>query len=45
MGAGMDAMVLEKRAEQQASNGAPPGRPELSSIIRTVNEVLDENEY
>ncbi|CAM9164394.1 unnamed protein product [Scytosiphon promiscuus] len=46
MGAGMDAMVLEKRARQRSScTGAKPGRPELSSIIRTVNAVLDENEY
>lgn len=44
MGAGMDAMVLEKRARQD-DNGAQPGRPELASIIRTVNAVLDENEY
>lgn len=44
MGAGMDAMVLEKRASQN-SNSFQPRRPELSSIIRTVNAVLEENEY
>lgn len=43
MGAGMDAMVLEKRASQNTA-GTQPGRPELSSIIRNVNAVLDENE-
>lgn len=44
MGAEMDAMVLEKQASQNSSS-LQPRKPELSSIIRTVNAVLDENEY
>lgn len=44
MGAGMDAMVLEKQASQN-NNNLQQRKPELSSIIRTVNAVLDENEY
>ena len=44
MGAAMDAMVLEKQASQN-NNASQPRRPELTSIIRTVNAVLDENEY
>ncbi|CAM9647589.1 unnamed protein product [Ectocarpus sp. 6 AP-2014] len=44
MGAGMDRMVLEKRAREN-NNGTQAAKPELSAIIRTVNEVLDEIEY
>lgn len=44
MGVGLDEMVLEKRARGQNGH-AQPGRPELSSIVRTVNAVMDENEY
>ncbi|CAM9298953.1 unnamed protein product [Ectocarpus fasciculatus] len=43
MGAGMDRMVLENRAREN-NNGAQ-AKPELSTIIRTVNAVLDETEY
>lgn len=48
MGVGIDDMVLEKRVAEKrqgqevGGGGRPPG---LSSIIRTVNAVLDENEY
>lgn len=44
MGASMDRMVLEKRAREN-NNGTQAAKPELSAIIRTVNEVLDETEY
>ncbi|CAM9938228.1 unnamed protein product [Laminaria digitata] len=44
MGVGLDELALEKRA--RGNNGfVQPGRPGLSSIVRTVNAVLDENEY
>ena len=44
MRVGLDEMALEKMARGQNGH-AQPGRPELSSIVRTVNAVLDENEY
>lgn len=44
MGVGTDEMTLEKKASAQNA-AQPEGRPELSKIIRTVNAVLDENEY
>lgn len=45
MGVGMDEMTLEKRARRSFVNSQQPGRPALSSIIQTVNAVLDEHEY
>lgn len=44
MGVGLDEQVLEKRASGQ-NDHAQPGGAGLSSIVRTVNAVLDENEY
>lgn len=44
MGAGLDELALEKRARGQ-NDHAQPGGAGLSSIVRTVNAVLDENEY
>lgn len=44
MGVDVDEMTLEKRVGAQNAV-QPGGRPELSNIIRTVNAILDENEY
>lgn len=43
MGAGMSDMALEKRPNQETA--CPGGGIQLSSIIRTVNAVMDDNEY
>lgn len=45
MGAGMDDMTLEKRAKESGDGARTSGRRDLSTIIRTVNAVLDESEY
>lgn len=45
MGVGMDQMILENRAKERRDAALSSRRPGLSSIIRTVNAVLDENEY
>lgn len=47
MGVGVSGMALEKRAKQGDLPHQPRRieKPQLSSIIRTVNEVLDEHEY
>ncbi|CAN0363291.1 unnamed protein product [Pylaiella littoralis] len=44
MGAGTDAMEIEKQGVH-GDDGALQERPGLSSVIRTVNALLDENEY
>lgn len=41
MGVGMDEMTLEKRARRGTT---PPAKAEMSTIVRTVNAVLDETE-
>lgn len=44
MGIGFDEMTLENRAAEKEAAVRAAGRPGLSSIIRTVNALLDENE-